>query len=86
MIDHVLLLLEILVLLYMLKLDRSNHEAIKVFLKSRTEWYARRARAQMQQAQMKKAPEPKVPLSDSENETVAILSEDEVPTEPPVQE
>ena len=64
--DRLLMLLEIAVLLYMVKLDRSNHQAIQEFLRSRTEWYARRA-------QMKKPPETG---QVADNETVAVLSED----------
>ena len=43
MIDHLLLILEVIILVYMLKLDRENREDIKAFLTSRTAWYARRA-------------------------------------------
>jgi len=50
----------------MVKLDRSNHQAIQEFLRSRTEWYARRA-------QMKKPPETG---QVADNEAVAVLSED----------
>lgn len=76
LLDRLLLLIEILILLWMLKLDRQNHRSIQAFLKSRTEWYARRAL----QAQMKKAPEfIQVPME--ENETVAVLSESEGPAE-----
>lgn len=73
--DRLLMLVEIVVLLYMLRLDKANHESIQKFLTERTQWYARRA-------QMKKAPEiERVPLN-VENETVAVLSEDEPVNEP----
>lgn len=69
-IDRLLMLLEIIVLLYMLRLDKRNSEAIALFLRERTAWYNRRA-----QLKTEKAPKLQAPL-ETENETVAVLSED----------
>lgn len=66
--DRLLMLLEVLILLYMLKLDRANHQSIQQFLRSRTEWYSRRA-------QLKKPPE--INQEALENETIVVLTEDE---------
>lgn len=78
--DRLLMLVEILVLLYMLRLDKANHESIQKFLTERTQWYARRAL----QAQMKKAPETeRVPLTQTENEVVAVLSDEGPEPDPP---
>lgn len=66
--DRLLMLLEIAILLWMLKTDSANHNAIQTFLKSRTDWYARRA-------QLKKPPE--INQEALENETIVVLTEDE---------
>lgn len=66
--DRLLMLLEIAILIYMVQLDRTNHRSIQTFLRSRTEWYSRRA-------QLKKPPE--VNQEALENETIVVLTEDE---------
>jgi len=77
--DRLLMLVEVVVLLWMLRLDRSNQKAIQAFLQSRTDWYARRARLRtMQQVtsepENKKTPETNLGSSET-SEIVTVLEE-----------
>lgn len=45
--DRFLMLLEILILLKMLKMDKANSQSIQGFLRERTLWYQRRAQQKL---------------------------------------
>lgn len=68
--DRLLMLIEIGILLWMVRLDRINQTAISRFLRERTEWYARRAHQKTQKAQEQSSPEP--------SEIVTVLEESEL--------
>jgi len=82
--DRLLMLIEVLLLLYMVKLDRINQMAISRFLEERTKWYARRALQksaslpeQLPTATMENKKAPETDPVPSEIVTVMRESEDE---------
>jgi len=76
--DRLLMILEVLVLLWMVRMDHRNSRAIQEFLKQRELWYARRAH------QPKTTPTKTNPTAstvsttaDEPSETVELLKESE---------
>lgn len=85
--DRVLLVIEVLVLLKMLQMDKANSKAIQRFLSEREKWYARRAHiktmlqgtsdaAKNEKALQASAGEP-ILQNQVQNEIVTVLEESE---------
>jgi hypothetical protein len=74
--DRILMILEVGILLWMLRVDTRNSRAIQEFLKQRELWYARRA--QMKTSSKTNPTATTAPTGAAEvNETVELLKESE---------